>query len=167
MSIQGMDALMAEAGEKAAQVDTMAAETMEAAAPVGDFTAGALNRVVAILNEIMPLFGEESGEYPLFEGDVEALPGEFVTSLSMIATAATDADMADILSLEDLQVADDKDLMLLAGKLKTLSESRDFSQFLKQEAPPSPEPTAVAIEDPLAAAGPAPEVDDELLMERL
>ena len=160
MSIQGMDALMAEAGEKAAQVDTMAAETMEAAAPVGDFTAGALNRVVAILNEIMPLFGEESGEYPLFEGDVEALPGEFVTSLSMIATAATDADMADILSLEDLQVADDKDLMLLAGK-------RDFSQFLKQEAPSSPEPTAVAIEDPLAAAGPAPEVDDELLMERL
>ena len=99
------------------------------------------------------------------------LPPEFVNQLTMVATAAADADMGDMLSVTDVEdVQDDRDLQLLAGKLRTLSQSRDFKQFLKQpmegEAPMAVEEEMTEVEAPMEG-GEMEVEEDDLLMQRM
>ena len=131
----------------------------------------ALNKVVDALNAVLPSFGPMAEEYPTFSADEELLPPEFVNQLMMVATAAADADMEDVLAMVDVEgAADDRDLQLLAGKLRTLSESRDFKQFLKQpmegEAPMAVEEEVTDVEVPMEG-GEMEVEEDDLLMQRM
>lgn len=167
MSMDSLDAMKAEAMAKADQVDAARDEAMMAASPVGDFSVSGLNKVVAALNSVLPSFGVEE-PYPEFAVDTEELPPEFMNQLTMVAEAAKDAMLEDVLSMADLEVLqDDRDLQLLAGKLRTLGESRDFKQFLAQ---PSDEAVAeveeAAVEEPMVGPADAAE-DDDLLMQRM
>jgi hypothetical protein len=171
MSIDSLDALRDEAMEKADEADAAADEAMAEMAPRGDFSAGALNKVVEALNAVLPSFGPMAEEYPTFSGDEEMLPPEFVNQLMMVATAAADADMDDVLAMDDVEmVQDDRDLQLLAGKLRTLSQSRDFKQFLKQpmegEAPMAAEEETTEVEAPMEG-GEMEVEEDDLLMQRM
>jgi hypothetical protein len=156
---------------KSDEADRAKDEALMEVAPRGDFSMSALNKVVDALNAVLPAFGPTAEEYPSFSGDEEMLPPEFVNQLMMVATAASDADMADTLAMGDISdVADDRDLQLLAGKLRTLSESRDFKQFLKQpmdgEAPMAVEVEVTNVEEPMG--GDEMEVEeDDLLMRRM
>ena len=59
----------------------------------------------------------------------------------MVAQAAQDARIMDL--IEDLDaLADDQDLLVLAGKLRSLAGSTDFDRFLATEAPRIQEPAA-------------------------
>ena len=167
MSMDSLDAMRSEAMEKADQLDSMKDEMLTEMAPQGDFSMSALNKLVDALNAVLPAFGPMAEEYPSFSADEDMLPPEFVNQLMMVATAATDADMDSILSAADIEaIEDDRDLQLLAGKLRTLADSRDFKQFLKQ---PSAEPAMeveeveeTEIEEPME--GGEMEVDEEALM---
>tara|TARA_A100000171_G_scaffold37887_1_gene37014 strand:- start:31 stop:522 length:492 start_codon:yes stop_codon:yes gene_type:complete len=160
-----------EAMAKSDEADRAKDEALMEVAPRGDFSMSALNKVVDALNAVLPAFGPTAEEYPSFSGDEEMLPPEFVNQLMMVATAASDADMEDTLAMGDISdVADDRDLQLLAGKLRTLSESRDFKQFLKQpmdgEAPMAVEVEVTNVEEPMG--GDEMEVEeDDLLMRRM
>ena len=79
--------------------------------------------------------------------------------------------MEDVLAMVDVEgAADDRDLQLLAGKLRTLSESRDFKQFLKQpmegEAPMAVEEEVTDVEVPMEG-GEMEVEEDDLLMQRM
>lgn len=167
MSVDSLDAMRSEARDKAMEVDRLKEESLDEMSPRGDFSMSALNKLVDALNAVLPAFGPMAEEYPSFSSDEEMLPAEFVNQLMMVATAATDADMDDIVSMEDIEmIEDDRDLQLLAGKIRTLADSRDFKQFLKQ---PSAEPAMeveevqeTEIEQPME--GGEMEVDEEALM---
>lgn len=171
MSVESLDAMRDEAMAKSDEADRAKDEALMEVAPRGDFSMSALNKVVDALNAVLPAFGPTAEQYPSFSGDEEMLPPEFVNQLMMVATAASDADMADTLAMGDISdVADDRDLQLLAGKLRTLSESRDFKQFLKQpmdgEAPMAVEVEVTNVEEPMG--GDEMEVEeDDLLMRRM
>lgn len=171
MSVESLDAMRDEAMAKSDEADRAKDEALMEVAPRGDFSMSALNKVVDALNAVLPAFGPTAEQYPSFSGDEEMLPPEFVNQLMMVATAASDADMADTLAMGDISdVADDRDLQLLAGKLRTLSESRDFKQFLKQpmdgEAPMAVEVEVTNVEEPMG--GDEMEVEeDDLLMQRM
>ena len=156
MSIDSLDALRDEAMEKADEADAAADEAMAEMAPRGDFSASALNKVVEALNAVLPAFGPMAEEYPTFSGDEEMLPPEFVNQLMMVATAAADADMDEVLAM--------------GGKLRTLSQSRDFKQFLKQpmegEAPMAVEEETTEVEAPMEG-GEMEVEEDDLLMQRM
>lgn len=171
MSVESLDAMRDEAMTMADEVDMAKDKTLTEMAPRGDFSMSALNKVVDALNAVLPAFGPTAEEYPSFADDEEELPPEFVNQLMMVATAAADADMMDTLAMGDvMEVSDDRDLQLLAGKLRTLSESRDFKQFLKQpmdgEAPMAVEVEVTNVEEPMG--GDEMEVEeDDLLMRRM
>ena len=171
MSVDSLDALRDEAMSRADEVDAARDETLTEMAPQGDFSMTALNKVVDALNEVLPKFGPMVEEYPTFSSDEEVLPPEFVNQLMMVATAAADAEMMDTLAMADVEgVQDDRDLQLLAGKLRTLANSRDFAMFLKQpmegEAPMAVEEEVTEVAGPMGGAGMEVEEDD-LLMQRM
>ena len=167
MSVDSLDAMKSEALAKADQLDAGRDEVMMAASPVGDFSVSGLNKVVAALNSVLPSFGAVEA-YPEFAADTEELPPEFMAQLMMVAQAAQDAMLEDVLSVADLEtMQDDRDLQLLAGKLRTLGESRDFKQFLAQPTDePDVEVEEAVVEEPVV--GPADAAaDDDLLMQRM
>jgi hypothetical protein len=128
-------------GEAALMVAVQGVEDAEQeyyneAAPMGDFSKSALNSLVAAHNRLLPMFGIEE-EYPQFAKDETQFPEEFVKQLMMVQAAVGDAVAGDIVDAEmefELgdAVKDDRDVSMLAGKLKMLANSRDFRQFLKE-----------------------------------
>ena len=64
MSMDSLDALRDEAMEKADAADSAADEALAEMAPRGEFSMGALNKVVDALNAVLPAFGEMAQEYP-------------------------------------------------------------------------------------------------------
>lgn len=115
-------------------------------APIGEFSASALNSLTKAVNALQPLFSDpETGffveDYPAFDVDQTALPGEFMRLLSAVKQAVDDAVAQDIVSPElqfSLDVLkSDADLAQLAGRFTMLAKDKDFKRWLK-EAPPAP-----------------------------
>ena len=125
--------LMAQASAIGAQDELIEAEAMML--PEGKFSAGALNRLVNELNGVLELFGES---YPEFEEDITIFPQEFVQSLNMVGAAAADAGVEFEIVFED--IADDRDLAMLAGQLRTLAKDRAFQRFLQESTLVEEEP---------------------------
>ena len=147
--------LMAQASAIGAQDELIEAEAMML--PEGKFSAGALNRLVNELNGVLELFGES---YPEFEEDITIFPQEFVQSLNMVGAAAVDAGVDFEIVFED--IADDRDLAMLAGQLRTLAKDRAFQRFLQESTLVEEEPVVeeeVVVEEPI--------VEDEFFAGRM
>jgi len=177
IQIMGMDSdmdpsqMMAQ-GEAEGMVDQLRMaeeEDMQSMAPTGDFSKSALNSLVRAHNKVSSLFDMET--YPDFSEGLEEFPARFVRELMMIAQAVSDAIDADILDSEmmiDLEgVSSDRDLALLAGRLESISKSKEFKRFLKEASEADDEP----VEDKEEGSVPAEEASDEdidrLMMERM
>jgi hypothetical protein len=108
--------------------------------------------------------------YPDFSEGVEVFPSRFVRELMMIAQAVADAidegvvDEEMMIDLSD--VASDRDLARLAGRLDSLSRDKDFRRFLK-EGPSEGE----VSEEEVAESVPMDEMGDDeiesLMMDRV
>lgn len=131
---------------KAQEADDAQEEAFAAAAPIGDFSKGALNSLVDSLNKVMPLFGVED-TYATFTEDIEgALPTEFVRYLMMTTAAATDANLARLaIDLEGIDT--DEDLMKAAGQLEVLAETDAFRTFMAQQDTEAPVEEEVVEEE--------------------
>ena len=130
-------------------------------APVGDFSADGLNRLVEALNGVLPMFDLE--DYPEFDEYIDgALPVEFVRQLKMVLAAAADSGMQEM-EVDLSMIEDDQDLMMLAGRLDSLSQDVGFKRFLMSSVPgaeATPEPAEPA---PIPAEV-EPDVDAEAMM---
>jgi len=136
--------------QAATQTEAAEEQALASAAPTGDFSVEGLNALVDALNEVLPVFGAE-GDYPVFSEGVDRLPTAFVKSLMMVNEAVKAAGMTDLgFSLDE--IADDTDLIRVAGRLRNLSESPEFGRFLR--APVGGGPSAAAPTKPSAAPAP-------------
>jgi hypothetical protein len=133
-------------------------------APRGTFTSRGLDPLVRNTNKLLPLFGQDPS-YPKI-GDVDVLPTDFVRVLSMFASAVDDAIEAGVLNPEmriDMEgIMDDAGLMSLSGKIEMLSKDREFKRFLQEEKQEE-EP----MEEDMAEMEMTPEMEDDLMMERM
>jgi len=133
-------------------------------APRGTFTSRGLDPLVKNTNKLLPLFGQDPS-YPKI-GDTDILPSDFVRVLSMFISAVDDAVEEGVLNPEmriDLEaVRDDAGLMSLSGKLDMLAKDKDFKRFLQEEKPEE-EP----MEEDMAEMEMSPEMEDDLMMERM
>jgi len=133
-------------------------------APRGTFTSRGLDPLVKNTNKLLPLFGQDPS-YPKI-GDTDVLPSDFVRVLSMFISAVDDAVEEGVLNPEmriDLEaVRDDAGLMSLSGKLDMLAKDKDFKRFLQEEKQEE-EP----MEEDMAEMEMSPEMEDDLMMERL
>ena len=147
--------LMAQASAIGAQDELIEAEAM--ILPEGKFSVGALNRLVKELNGVLELFGES---YPEFEEDITIFPQEFVQSLNMVGAAAADAGVEFEIVFED--IADDRDLAMVAGQLRKLAKDKTLQKFLQESTLVEEEPVVeeeVVVEEPI--------VEDEFFAGRM
>jgi len=135
--------------------------------PKGRFSSKALNALVDASNKLLPVF-DQSPDYPKFDaGTYEVWPEDFVRVISMFSEAAKDAATSDVVPVElsfSLEgVVDDQDLQVIAGKVQSLADSRDFRKWLK-------EPQEVEAPAPVSdeAGGDVPEQDiEDLFLSRV
>jgi|TARA_R110001583_G_scaffold38508_4_gene124464 hypothetical protein len=125
MSIPVQD-IIAQAGQVGMEEDALLQEQFMSEAPQGKFTVDALNRLVKELNVVLEMFGEV---YPEFAEDIAVFPQEFVAALSMVRSAAEDAGVG--FDLEYAEITDDRDLAILAGKIRKLGKDKTFQKFLE------------------------------------
>jgi len=143
-------------------------------APVGEFSAPALNSLTNAVNALQPLFGDaESGffveDYPVFDVDQTSLPGEFMRLLSAVKQAVDDAVEDDVLdpelqfSLDALQ--SDSDLAQLSGRFTMLAKDKGFKRWMKEAPAPTEEQEEDTLdEDQSLGFGDAPSEDDIMRM---
>lgn len=118
--------LMAEVTAVGAEGEAIMQNMTEQITPRGKFSKNSLNRLVRELNKVLELFEQT---YPEFEEDITEFPEEFVSSLSMVASAAEDADVDFELNMEE--ISDDRDLAMIAGQLRKLSRDKKFKKYLQ------------------------------------
>jgi len=152
MSIPVQD-IIAQAGQIGAEQDMMQEQAMTEMAPQGKFTVDALNRLVKELNVVLGLFGET---YPEFAEDIAVFPQEFVAALSMVRSAADDSGVG--LEMEFTEITDDRDLAILAGKIRKLGKDKTFQKFL-EDSTLMPEEEVVVEEEVIVPEAPADDID--------
>ena len=118
--------LMAEAGMVGAEQDAMMEQMQQQITPQGKFSKNSLNRLVKELNVVLEMFDQT---YPMFEEDITIFPEEFVSSLTMVKSAADDAGVDFEINMEE--ISDDRDLAMVAGQLRKLSRDKTFKRFLE------------------------------------
>lgn len=105
-----------------------------AESPVGQFTAAGFKPLIRNLNELLPLFDAEP--YPEITEDLEVWPEDLTRVVMMVETAVSDAigaqevDADKAIQMEG--VASDRDLKVLASKIRTLARDKNFKRFLTQ-----------------------------------
>ena len=118
--------LMAEAGMVGAEQDAMMEQMQQQITPQGKFSKNSLNRLVKELNVVLEMFDQT---YPMFEEDITIFPEEFVSSLTMVKSAADDAGVDFEINMEE--ISDDRDLAMVAGQLRKLGRDKTFKRFLE------------------------------------
>lgn len=105
-------------------------ESFSKSAPSGNYTADALNRLVAATNMVLSKFGADA--YPEFAAgkSVSQLPPQFLRVLAMIAKAAE--DMGETPMRLD-QLIGDRDLLMLANSIEELSRNPKLDEFLNKD----------------------------------
>lgn len=126
----------------------------------GKFTVSALNQLVDALNRVLPLF--DTPAYATFTEVPDPLPAEFARLLTMVLTAASDSGLLPSTDLASIK--SDRDLTMLAGKIRSLEGNRDFKEFLQAEAPPPEAMPKVAGEESMPPDAEMEEMDMEALM---
>jgi hypothetical protein len=129
---------------------------MELPSITGQFSQTAMNALVDATNMALEAAGFE-GDYPEFDADVTEFPPEFIRILAMFADAAVETGADVQLSMD--MIEDDRDIAVLASKVRQLAESEAFASGMT-------EPIAGGVEE---AAGPVsgPPDEEALMMERM
>lgn len=118
------------------EVDMKTDDAYASTSPVGEFHMSALNSMVQALNRVVPLFGVP--EIQPFTEDATSFPPEIMRALTMVKNAAEDSGAQEF---DLVRVKQDRDLLLLAGKLTALAKDRAFKDFLVAPARPKAAPT--------------------------
>jgi len=145
-----MDKMMADYDESAEMLQEASDDMLPTV--TGRFSKAALNGLVKSFNSALEVAGFP-GDYPAFSGDQTSLPTDFVRGLAMMADAAEETDSGVSITLDG--VADDRGLMLLAGKLDALAKSDAFKKMMA-------EPEGVEVEVEMKAKP----SDEQMFMER-
>ena len=158
--------ILAGAEQVADDQEAMTTEIIMEAAPRGQFSADALNRLVEEVNKLLPKMGLPL--YPTFAEDITVFPPEFVDVLIGLAGIAEDAGVETLIELDGVE--SDRELAVLAGAISTLAEDEAFLEFLANNMGAEEEVVeeeAVVTEEPLPGGGEEVIEDEELFMQRM
>lgn len=155
--------MMMQAETIGAGMDQAQMQGMQIMTPQGNYSARALNAVVDVINEIMPMFGEQM-PMPQYTEDMTMLPQELMNALMAIMTVAEQAGVP--VDMEISAIVSDNDLAKLAALMKRLAKDEKLKDFLMQG-----EEEEVTEEVTMESA-PAPEggmevSDEELFAQRV
>jgi len=133
--------------EATAEADMAQEEEYESLSPSGEFSKSAMNGMIKEYNKVMPVFGLD--KYENVAEDMQVFPADLTRGFAMISSATQDALEADAIDSELLitldGVSDDRDLLVLSGKLGLLAKSKDFKRYLRES--PAEEEEEVSVED--------------------
>tara|TARA_R100001460_G_scaffold106347_1_gene153782 strand:- start:1343 stop:1825 length:483 start_codon:yes stop_codon:yes gene_type:complete len=145
-----------------AGMDAAQQQGIQIMTPQGKYSARALNAVVDVVNEIMPMFGEQVMMEQYTE-DLTIMPQELVNALMAIMTVADQAGVP--IDMEISSVVSDNDLAKLAALIKRLAQDKKLKDFLMKG-------TEEVTEEVEVESAPAPEggmevSDEELFSQRV
>ena len=152
--------IQADIDDVAAQKEMMVTDAMMEAAPRGQFSANALNRLVDEVNKILPKI--DMPLYPMFSEDITVFPPEFVDVLMGIADIASQAGIETPFDLSDIQ--DDRDLAMLAGQVGQLVQDEKILDFIAGQGAEEPVAEEVTMEETPEGVE---ETDEELFLRRM
>ena len=156
--------ILAGAEQVADEQEAITTDVIMDAAPTGQFSADALNRLVEEVNKLLPQMGLPL--YPTFTEDITVFPPEFVDVLIGLAGAADAAGVETLIELDGVE--SDRELAVLAGAISTLAEDEIFLQFLANNMGTEEEVVEEAVmEEPLPGGGEEVIEDEELFMQRM
>ena len=155
--------MMLQAETIGAGMDAAEQQGMEIMTPQGQYSARALNAVVDVINEIMPMFGEMN-PMPQYTEDMTMMPQELMNALMAIMTVAEQAGVP--IEMELSAIVSDNDLAKLAALIKRLVKDQTLKDFLTQGE------TEEVTEEVTMESAPAPEggmevSDEELFAQRV
>ena len=146
-----------------AGMDAAQQQGMEIMTPQGQYSARALNAVVDVINEIMPMFGEMN-PMPQYTEDMTMMPQELMNALMAIMTVAEQAGVP--IEMELSAIVSDNDLAKLAALIKRLVKDQTLKDFLTQGE--TEEVTEeVTMESAPATEGGMEVSDEELFAQRV
>ena len=148
-----------------AEEEALAIDNLAEAAPTGQFSAAALNRLVEEVNKVLPKMGMPL--YPVFDADITVFPPEFVDVIIGIAGAAEEAGVEAAIDLDVIE--SDRDLAMLAGAISALAEEEAFLEYIAGNMAPEEEivEEETVVEEPLPGGGEEVIEDEELFMQRM
>ena len=157
--------ILAGAEQVADEQEAITTDVIMDAAPTGQFSADALNRLVEEVNKLLPQMGLPL--YPTFTEDITVFPPEFVDVLIGLAGAADAAGVETLIELDGVE--SDRELAVLAGAISTLAEDEIFLQFLANNMGTEEEVVEeeTIVEEPLPGGGEEVIEDEELFMQRM
>ena len=155
--------MMLQAETIGAGMDAAQQQGMEIMTPQGQYSARALNAVVDVINEIMPMFGEMN-PMPQYTEDMTMMPQELMNALMAIMTVAEQAGVP--IEMELSAIVSDNDLAKLAALIKRLVKDQTLKDFLTQGE------TEEVTEEVTMESAPTPEggmeiSDEELFAQRV
>lgn len=146
-----------------AGMDQAQQEGVQIMTPQGNYSARALNAVVDVVNEIMPMFGEQT-PMAQYSADMTQIPPELMNALMAIMTIAEQVGIP--IGMELSAIVDDNDLAKLAALIKRLAKDEKLQEFLMQGQ--TPEVTEeVEVESAPAPEGGMEVSDEELFAQRV
>ena len=155
--------MMLQAETIGAGMDAAQQQGMEIMTPQGQYSARALNAVVDVINEIMPMFGEMN-PMPQYTEDMTMMPQELMNALMAIMTVAEQAGVP--IEMELSAIVSDNDLAKLAALIKRLVKDQTLKDFLTQGE--TEEVTEeVTMESAPATEGGMEVSDEELFAQRV
>ena len=146
-----------------AGMDQAQMEGMQIMTPQGNYSARALNAVVDVINEIMPMFGEQM-PMPQYTEDMTMLPQELMNALMAIMTVAEQAGVP--VDMEISAIVSDNDLAKLAALMKRLAKDEKLKDFLMQ-GEKEKVTEEVTMESAPASEGDMKVSDEELFAQRV
>mgnify|MGYP001255918313 FL=1 len=156
--------LAMEADAIGAGMEQAEAQGMQMMAPQGQFSALALNALVAQVNEILTMIGGQQ-PYPEFAEDVTVFPMEFVQVLMGIMSVAEEAGIPVEMSLAD--VISDNEVAKLSALLGRVAKAEEFMAFLEQAEAPVEEEEVITEEVVETPEGEVEMTDEELFASRM
>tara|TARA_R110002020_G_scaffold76635_8_gene194126 strand:+ start:907 stop:1389 length:483 start_codon:yes stop_codon:yes gene_type:complete len=154
--------ILAGAEDLAAQEESIMIDNLQEAAPRGQFSAEALNRLVEEVNNILPKIGLPL--YPAFTEDITVFPPEFVDVIVGISSAADEAGIETEIDLG--MIEEDRDIAMLAGIIADLAADEAFLAAISEPAPEEVVEETV-VEEPMPGGGEEVIEDEELFMQRM
>ena len=155
--------MMMQAETIGAGMDQAQMEGMQIMTPQGNYSARALNAVVDVINEIMPMFGEQM-PMPQYTEDMTMLPQELMNALMAIMTVAEQAGVP--VDMEISAIVSDNDLAKLAALMKRLAKDEKLKDFLMQ-GEKEKVTEEVTMESAPASEGDMKVSDEELFAQRV
>lgn len=154
--------LMIQANAIGAGMDAANAEGMQMMTPQGQYSVQAMNALVAVLNEVLPMMQEQP--YPQFTEDQTMFPQDLMQLLMAIMTIAEQAGIPIDMSLSE--VVSDRDVAKLVALLKRTIKDERFQKFFEGGEEEVTEET-MTEEMPASPGGEMEVSDEELFTQRM